>query len=274
MILINGQPENRVPVSDRGLQYGDGLFETLAFRNGELELLPQHLTRLLQGCERLNLTFQQLDSLKAELAMLCAQTAEDSVIKIILTRGSGGRGYKAPVDNEAIRIISSHPMPDHPKANQSGVVVRLCEQRLGLNPMLAGIKHLNRLEQVLARSEWDDSNISEGLMLDINENLIEGTMSNLFIVKNQQLITPAIAQAGIAGIMRGHIMAMAEKMAITCYESSLTVNDLLEADEVFLTNSIIKLWPVKKLIRDNKTTSWQHGAITQKIQNSLKDLAH
>lgn len=274
MILINGQPENRIPVSDRGLQYGDGLFETLAFRNGELELLEQHIMRLQLGCKRFNLTFQQVDSLRAELAMLCAQTAEDSVIKIILTRGSGGRGYKAPLENEAIRIISSHSMPEYPAANQSGVTVRLCEQRLGLNPTLAGIKHLNRLEQVLARSEWDDRTISEGLMLDINENLIEGTMSNLFIVKNYQLITPALTQAGIAGIMRSKVMEIADSMSIACHEKTLTVNDLLDADEVFLTNSIIKLWPVKTLLHNDTNKHWQHGALTQQIQNILENLAH
>jgi len=271
VILINGQPENRIPVSDRGLQYGDGLFETLAFRQGELELLEPHLTRLMLGCERLNLHFTQIDSLKAELVMLCAQTAGDSVIKVMLTRGSGGRGYKAPLDNEAVRIISSHPMPDYPKTNQFGVTVRLCEQRLGLNPALAGIKHLNRLEQVLARSEWEDTAVSEGLMFDINDKLIEGTMSNVFIVKGEQMLTPAITQSGIAGIMRAEVLALAEKLQISCHEITLTLDDVLEADEVFLTNSIIGIWPVVTLMDQNKT--WPHGSVTKQLQSALENIA-
>lgn len=271
MILINGQPENRIPVSDRGLQYGDGLFETLAFRDGELEFLEQHLSRLATGCERLNLHFTQLTSLKAELATLCAQTAEDSVIKVMLTRGSGGRGYKAPVENEAVRIISSHPLPDYPNSNQNGVRVRICEHRLGLNPALAGIKHLNRLEQVLARSEWDDNAISEGLMLDYNNHLIEGTMSNLFIVKNQQLLTPTLTQAGIAGIMRAEILKLADKIGIMVVEQALTLEHLLDADEVFLSNSIINIWPVVSLPDHNKT--WDYGLVTRQLQSALQGIA-
>lgn len=271
MILINGQPENRIPVSDRGLQYGDGLFETLAFRRGELELLEQHLARLLKGCALLNLPFTELGSLKAELITLCAQTAEDSVIKLMLTRGTGGRGYKAPTDNEPVRIISSHPMPAYPETNQSGVTVRLCEHRLGLNPSLAGIKHLNRLEQVLARSEWEDTAISEGLMFDINNNLIEGTMSNVFIVKGEQVLTPAINQSGIAGIMRAEVLNLTEKLQMPCHETPLTLNDLLGADEVFLTNSIIDIWPVITLVEHTKT--WPHGPVTKQLQSALKNIA-
>ncbi|WP_438969849.1 aminodeoxychorismate lyase [Methylophaga sp.] len=271
MILINGQPENRIPVSDRGLQYGDGLFETLAFRRGELEFLESHLSRLKLGCDRLNFHFTRPDSLKAELATLCAQTAEDSVIKVILTRGSGGRGYKAPTENEPIRIISSHIMPDYPQTNVQGVTVRMCDARLGLNPSLAGIKHLNRLEQVLARSEWDDPAISEGLMFDINDNLIEGTMSNLFIVKNGQLLTPPINQAGIAGIMRAEVLKLAEKNDIATQIKPLSKKDLLEADEVFLTNSIITIWPVTALTGTDSI--WPHGPITRQLQTVLESAA-
>lgn len=271
MILINGQPETTIPVSDRGLQYGDGLFETLAFRNGELEFLDQHISRLQTGCERLNLHFTQLTSLKAELAMLCAQTPVDSVIKVILTRGSGGRGYKAPAQNEAIRILSSHPLPDYPPSYQSGVKVRICEHRLGLNPALAGIKHLNRLEQVLARSEWDDTAISEGLMLDYDNNLVEGTMSNLFIVKNQQLLTPTLTQAGIAGIMRAEILKLADKIGIMATEQALSIEHLLGADEVFVSNSIIGIWPVTELADYNKV--WDYGLVTRQLQSALQGLA-
>ena len=268
MILINGQPDNRIPVTDRGLQYGDGLFETLAFRQGQLEWLEPHLVRLMTGCERLRLNFSELNQLKLELVTLCAQTGEDSVIKIMLTRGSGGRGYKAPLDVEPTRIISSHPMPSHPDSCQQGVTIRLCQQRLGLNPSLAGIKHLNRLEQVLARSEWDDDNIKEGLMMDINNQLVEGTMSNLFLVKGGELLTPKLDGAGIAGIMRAEIIHLARSGGIACHETRLTLDDLHAADEVFLTNSIIDIWPVTALV--NPQQHWPYGAVTQQLQSALK----
>lgn len=269
MILINGQPDNRIPVTDRGLQYGDGLFETLAFRHGELEFLEAHLARLMLGCERLNIAFTDLDKLKIELVTLCAQTAEDSVIKIMLTRGSGGRGYKAPADAEPVRIVSSHPMPEYADSCQSGITVRLCEQRLGINPTLAGIKHLNRLEQVLARSEWDDENIREGLMLDNKDNLVEGTMSNLFLVRAGQLLTPPIIDNGIAGIMRAEVMNLAKQLDIPVIETELRLDDLGTADEIFLTNSIIQIWPVIALSEPGQ--QWPHGPMTRRLQTALKN---
>lgn len=268
MILINGQPDNRIPVTDRGLQYGDGVFETLAFRQGKLEFLEAHLNRLQRGCERLRIPFTDSDTLKLELATVCAQTAEDSVIKIILTRGSGGRGYKAPADAEPLRIISTHPLPAYPDACQQGVTVRLCQQRLGINPSLAGIKHLNRLEQVLARSEWDDDNIREGLMLDIRDRLIEGTMSNLFLVTNSVLYTPAIVDNGIAGVMREQIISLAKQQGIDCIEGDVELTDLLTADEVFLSNSVINIWPVTSMPESNKY--WDYGQLTQKLQTLLQ----
>jgi 4-amino-4-deoxychorismate lyase len=268
VILINGQPDNRIPVTDRGLQYGDGVFETLAFRQGQLEFLEAHLGRLQRGCERLRIPFTDIDALKLELAAVCVQTAEDSVIKIIVTRGSGGRGYKAPAEAEPLRIISTHPFPEYPDTCQQGVAVRLCQQRLGINPALAGVKHLNRLEQVLARSEWDDENIREGLMLDIHERVIEGTMSNLFLVQQSDLITPAIADNGIAGVMREQIIRLAKQHGINCIERDIELNDLLKASEVFLTNSVISIWPVTSMPESSK--HWVHGPVTQQLQTLLK----
>lgn len=271
MILINGQPDNRIPVTDRGLQYGDGLFETLAFRQGALEFVDAHLARLMSGCERLRIPFADLDKLRLELVSLCAQTAVDSVIKIMLTRGSGGRGYKAPDEAEPLRILSSHPMPDYPESSQHGIIVRLCQQRLGINPSLAGIKHLNRLEQVLARSEWSDETIREGLMLDVDGRLVEGTMTNLFLVKDGKLLTAPIKNNGIAGIMRAELIKLAHQLNIGLTEADLTLNDLEQADEVFLTNSIINIWPV--IAMSDTPHHWPHGPITMTLQSALENVS-
>ncbi|MCX4188651.1 aminodeoxychorismate lyase [Methylophaga sp. OBS4] len=272
MILINGQPENRINVSDRGLQYGDGLFETIAYRNGELELIEAHLQRLMLGCQRLNIPFTELDLLKAELVMLCAQTAEDSVIKIMLTRGEGGRGYFAAADIKPTRIVAAYPLPVYPQANQSGITVCICKHRLGINPTLAGIKHMNRLEQVLARSEWQDDTATEGLMLDINDKLIEGTMSNLFLVKQGRLFTPELHNCGIEGVMRARVIKIAQTLNISVYQQTLILNDLQQADEVFLTNSLIGIWPVTKVV--DETWQWPHGAVSKQLQNELAKTSH
>ncbi len=267
MILINGQPATTLSVADRGLQYGDGLFETIPFRHGKLEYLDAHIERLLRGCSRLQIDFTDLALLQHELVTLCAQTAQDAVIKIMITRGSGGRGYKPPLDALPQRIIASHPLPDYPAHYSEGVTVQLCSIRLSSNPLLAGIKHLNRLEQVLARNEWSTDAIAEGLMLDYQDRLVEGTMSNLFLVKDEHLLTPNLNESGIEGIMRQRVIELASVLNIPTEITTLNMDDLYQADEVFLTNSLINIWPVTALSGTNKT--WSHGAITQRLQKAL-----
>ncbi len=267
MILINGQPETTLSVADRGLQYGDGLFETIPFRDGKLEYLNEHIERLLRGCARLHIDFTDLESLERELVMLCAQTSEDKVIKIIITRGSGGRGYKPPKDTFPQRIIASYPLPDYPVHNSQGVTVQLCTTRLSANPLLAGIKHLNRLEQVIARNEWDSGEIAEGLMLNYDDELIEGTMSNVFLVRDSRLFTPDLRDSGIEGIMRRQIIEHASTLDIPHEVVSLNIDDLYQADEVFISNSLIGIWPVTLLHGTNK--QWPHGDLTKKLQKAL-----
>ncbi|OUR86403.1 aminodeoxychorismate lyase [Methylophaga sp. 42_8_T64] len=270
MILVNGQPENSIHVLDRGLQYGDGLFETLAFRHGQLEFLNAHLSRLYRGCDRLKIGTQQLDSLlTAEIEQICNDLVEDSVIKIIITRGQGSRGYRIQADSPASRIISTHAMPNYPQKNQQGIRVRLCQQTLSENTSLAGIKHLNRLEQVLARSEWDDDEISEGLMFNTQQQLIEGTMSNIFIVKDGELFTPELALSGVAGIMREQIIHCTKQAGIAVVETVLTKNDLKNADEIFLSNSIIDIWPI---IEIDGFSTYIYGNITKKVQTLVANL--
>lgn len=269
MILINGQPEDRIDARDRGLQYGDGLFETIAFRHQRLELLDGHLARLQLGCKRLNLSLNATDinAIKAELALITASLDTDTVIKIILTRGVGGRGYQYAENTPVTRIISSHPLPEYPASYQQGVVVRLCHQRLALNPQLAGIKHLNRLEQVVARNEWRDHTVAEGLMLDSSDLLIEGTMSNILLFRKGRLLTPDLSQCGINGVMRGFLLDHARQQGWPVAETQLTLDDLLTADEALLCNSVIGIWPIRQLIEHE--LKWPHGEMTQQLQQWL-----
>lgn len=244
MMLVNGHSEHCIDCADRGLQYGDGLFETIRVIEGRPVFFDRHYQRLQQGCQRLLLPCPDFALLQAEALSLTSAKAS-GVLKIILTRGRGGRGYRLPEVVDPTRILALYPFPEYPPAfQQQGVNVRFCQTRLGLNPTLAGIKHLNRLEQVLARAEWQEATIQEGLMLDMNGHVIEGTMSNLFYVKDQTLVTAPVTHSGVAGIMRGRVLGWVARQGMAVAERNFFPEELLAADEVFLTNAIIGIWPV------------------------------
>ena len=248
MFLINGQFSEALSVQDRGLHYGDGVFETIAIQQQLPLCWNKHYTRLKSGCTRLGMECPPSDLLFSE-AMQIYSDAESCVLKIILTRGQGGRGYRSPDKRSSLtRILATYPWPDFPAENSiAGVKTRFCKTRLGYNPQLAGIKHLNRLEQVIARSEWDEPDIDEGIMRDTRNNIIEGTMSNLFIINDNKLKTPDLAGCGIAGVIRDCILAIADEIGLHTSITIMTEPELLTADEVFLCNSIIGIWPVRQI---------------------------
>ena len=266
MFLINGQISESLSVQDRGLHYGDGLFETLAVQQQQPLCWDQHYDRLNTGCNRLGLECPPADLLLTEAGQIYDQ-ADCSVLKIILTRGQGGRGYRPPdKQNPQSRILANYPWPDYPANNPvTGVTVRFCKTHLGHNSQLAGIKHLNRLEQVLARSEWDDPGIAEGLMRDTRNNIIEGTMSNLFIIRGNKLMTPDLTGCGIAGIIRACILTLAEEMGLQTSITTVNETELNAADEMFLCNSVIGLWPVRQIEKRAIST----GPWTNKIRLKL-----
>jgi len=266
MFLINGKLNENLSVQDRGLHYGDGVFETLAIQNEKPLCWDKHINRLNHGCRCLGIDCPPQELLFFEANQLCTNL-QRGVLKIILTRGEGARGYKPPhSSNMPTRILATYPWPDFPADNANlGVKVRICTTRLGRNSQLAGIKHLNRLEQVLARSEWDDQNIAEGLMLDTEDNVIEGTMSNLFIVAQDKLLTPALTYCGIAGIIRQCVIELAPEQRIQTEVISINQNELYEADELFLCNSILGIWPVRQL----ENHCFERGSWTPKIRDQL-----
>ncbi|MDP2902926.1 MAG: aminodeoxychorismate lyase, partial [Methylovulum sp.] len=225
MFLVNGECRTHIEITDRGFQYGDGLFETIKVINRQPVFLDLHLSRLQAGCRRLYIPFPDFQTLTFEAGMLCKRSCADSpaVLKLIITRGSGGRGYKQPDLIQPTRAFSLHPFPEYPSTFYAdGIVARFCGTRLGLNPALAGIKHLNRLEQVLARAEWNDTAIQEGIMLDVNDHVIEGTMTNLFYIKDNTLYTAALAQTGVAGVMRNIIMRLSSQQGLAVIEHAFT----------------------------------------------------
>ena len=270
MTLVNGSPQEEIELSDRGFQYGDGLFETIAVKNGHPCFIDRHLTRLNAGCRRLLIPAHDHALLHGEALSLC-KNFHSAVVKIIITRGSGGRGYRQPETINPTRVLSIHPYPSYPSSYKAhGIAVRLCETRLGLNPTLAGIKHLNRLEQVLARAEWSNLNIQEGIMLDLNDHVIEGTMTNIFYVKNHTLYTSPLHYSGVAGIMRDIIIEIANSHGYALCVQNFKERELLSADEAFVCNSIIGIWPIKSI----NSTQFEIGLITRQLQYMLSKYEH
>ncbi len=259
--LINGQPGDCINLQDRGLQYGDGLFETIRIDHGQPQYWSAHLRRLQLGCEKLDLMFPGEDVLQADAALLVS-TENSGTLKIIVTRGIDQRGYRA-VANQPNRMVSFYPQQQS-LGQVKTIHLRLCQHRLGINPALAGIKHLNRLEQVLARAEWQDE-YDEGIMLDLKGRVIEGTMSNLFLVNNGVLITPELTRCGVAGIMRDQIIEKAKALNITLKIRDIQPAELGQADEIFMSNSIIGIWPVGTF----EGHSMAIGSVTESLMESL-----
>lgn len=261
-MLVNGQPTSRIEAADRGFQYGDGVFTTLPVRQGIPILLSRHLARLEHDCRRLAIPFPFREDLIREAGVLCAARSED-VLKIQISRGIGGRGYLPPEPAVPTRVVGIHPSPDYPPdLARDGVAVRLCRTRLGINSHLAGVKHMNRLEQILARAEWPPGDIREGLMLDAVGHVTEGTMTNLFLVRDGVLSTPRLDRCGVAGVMRALVMEIAAERGRTVMETRLSLDDLHAADELFLTNSVIGLWPIRRF----EQRDYRVGPLTREIQ--------
>ncbi len=245
--LVNGKASGQISILDRGLLYGDGVFETIAVRERRIFLWHEHMQRLHSACEVLRFKFPGVTLLQNEVAKLLGTVKQNVTLRITLTRGVGKRGYRPVQNAEPNRIISVHEWLHSPQNySKNGIHLRCCDMRLA-NSVLAGLKHLNRLEQVLAQAEWQaEDGIQEGLMLDHNNHVIEGTMTNVFMVKDEVLMTPDLSYAGVDGIMRRCIMNVARSHAIKTQVSKLSLDDIRHADEVFVTNSVIGIWPVQQ----------------------------
>lgn len=238
--IVNGRPGGSLPVTDRGLLYGDGLFETVAVRARQPCLWQRHLARLARGCARLAIPPPDAALLGAEVqALLAAAPAPDGVLKLIVTRGSGPRGYAPPATAAPTRILTfTAGLPGAPKDAEDGVRLTLCATRLGDNARLAGIKHLNRLEQVLARAEWTDPAVQDGIMCDNRGRVICCTAANLFAVAQDGIVTPALDRSGVAGTVRELVREHAGALGIGFTERALALPELLAADGLFITNAL------------------------------------
>lgn len=240
--LVNGKPGAVDPL-DRGLAYGDGLFETMACRSGRIRWLDHHLDRLFLGCGRLAIRPPDRDSLLREIEASCP--SGDAVVKLIVTRGAGARGYRVPQTPQTTRILSIGPWPRLPADDYTcGIAIKTCALRLGENPQLAGLKHLCRLEQVLAQMELEGTRAREGLLRSAGGFVVGGISSNVFGVHGGRLVTPSIKRCGVRGVMRRVVLAHAEAAGLVPEETDILPADLLACDELFVTNAVFGIKPV------------------------------
>lgn len=263
-VLVDGAPADTVSVLDRGLSYGDGLFETIRFVHGLAPLWARHMQRLQDGCRRLALPAPDAERLLRE-TLTVSRGLEHAVVRITLTRGTGARGYAPPAAPQPTRIVAGFDAPAmHGEAYVHGIRARWCDTRLGLQPLLAGMKHLNRLEQVLARAEWSDATVLEGLLLDLDGNIISATMANLFAVIDGALVTPSVERCGVAGVARAEVLAAYPDARVM----PLRPEHLARAGEVFLSSSVRGILPVQAV----GDTVYVPGPVTRALQQHWRGL--
>lgn len=265
-ILVNGQPASQISCQDRGLAYGDGIFRTVRVLHQQPLLWDWQWRCFVRDAERLGLPVPDRDLVRDEITQVTADYPQASA-KITLTRGVGLRGYSMPTPTAPVRIVQAATYQPALELNQHGIRARVCEMRLANQPRLAGIKHLNRLENVLARSEWQGTEIREGILLDTEGRVIEGTMSNLFWVDQGQIFTPDLQRCGVAGALRDYLLAQLATLGrkVTCGDFSLEA--LWSAQEMFFCNSLIGIWPVVAC------EAWQApiGPVTRALQQVLAE---
>lgn len=268
-VWVNGRPDGALSPLERGLHYGDGLFETIACPGGWPRFLDLHLERLRGGCARLGIQFPAPDELRREILSAAAGTRR-AIVKLLLTRGpAAARGYQTTGAEQPTRLtLRYHWEEEDPRLAADGVRVRTAALRLAESPALAGLKHLNRLEQVLARREWSDADIGEALMFSTGGRLISGVMSNVFLIQGGALRTPRLDRCGVAGIMRQVVLREAARAGIAVEEAALDGADLARTHELFLTSAVIGLRPVRSV--DGRAC--EAGALTRELQQRLAPL--
>ncbi len=264
--LLNGSPDEGVSVLDRAFAYGDGVFRTLLIRHGDPAHWDLHYSKLRNDCKRLKIDCPD-ELLILEDIKCLFKLGGSGVIKIIVSRGESDRGYAVPANIKSNRFVIKLPAPSYPAVNvDEGVKLFLCNIRLPKQPALAGIKHLNRLENVMARMEWSGHDFTDGLLLDENGFVIEGTMSNIFARFGNVLLTPDLSQSGVAGVTRECILTMSDALGLDVKVQAFTLDQLLEADEVIICNTLFGAWQVRAL--SNKL--WNKQILASKIRSLLE----
>lgn len=250
---VDGQVQSTLDVLDRAVQYGDGFFTTMLAAEGQLYNWPAHWRRLSASVVRLGFPEIEEQTVLQQLRQALTGNLQPIVVKVIVSRGLGGIGYQPPVEAKPRIIIQASPHPTYKKASDMtemhpAMAVALCESICAINPQLAGMKHLNRLENVLARAELAGTAFSEGIMLNARQKVISATQSNVFLIKGTRLITPALVESGVEGTTRHQLRFLSESLGLEWIECEITLDEIRNADELFLSNAVRGIMPVKEFM--------------------------
>ncbi|SJZ87838.1 aminodeoxychorismate lyase [Photobacterium toruni] len=248
MASVNGYEQQLLAITDRATQYGDGCFTTMLVERQSVQLWSLHLARLVMSLQRLAITAPDWQQVYTDVAALALKYPHKGGIKILISRGSGGRGYNPSGCNDTQVIITHFEWPQHYQQwQQQGITLGVCQLRMGNSPMLAGMKHLNRLEQVLLKQEIEKAGWVDAIALDCDDRVIETTVANLFWRKGNTVYTPALLRAGVAGVMRQHVLDILNDLNYDYQVGDFNLAALLTADEVFITNALMTLVPVNQI---------------------------
>lgn len=262
--LLNGTPLDHALAGSRGLHYGDGVFRTLLVHAGEIRDEARQWAKLSEDARRLDLDAPATGLLAAEARALFRDD-ETLVLKAMLIRSAAGRGY-APAMRACDRLLLRYPAPAYPASHwQHGVEIARSAVTLAAQPLLAGIKHLNRLEQVLASRGWA-AGIQEAILCDDSAAPICGTRSNLFWVSQGQIMTPPVDRSGVAGVMRQRVIELAATLGLPLRIERRPWSELMQAEEIFLSNSLIGIWLVSAI--DGRPLA-APGALTRRLMDAL-----
>jgi 4-amino-4-deoxychorismate lyase len=265
-VWTNGAEVGAIAASSRAFHYGDGVFRTLLRHRGTVLDADAQIDKLIGDAARLGLAPDTAlpVQLRDEIDAISAGV-QAAVIKLMLVRAGAGRGY-VPLSNAIDRHVFAYEPPVYPASCwERGVVVQRSSLVLGDQPALAGIKHLNRLEQVMAyRSASADA--QEVLLANAAGEWIGGGRSNLFAVHDGRLLTPELGRQGVLGHMRERVLAMASGLGIEFRIQTVTDAEIVDADELFVTNSLIGIWPVRQL--DQQPLS-SPGSVTSSLMQQL-----
>ncbi|MFM2590456.1 aminodeoxychorismate lyase [Vibrio sp. TBV020] len=265
MFWLNGKPADTISLSDRSFQYGDGCFTTMLTREGRIQHWSKHVKRMNACLDLLAIPHPDWHEVENWLNRAVKSDAKAG-LKLHISRGEGGRGYSpTQVASPNVTISDFIYPPHYEQWVSTGLELGICRTRLGHNPLLAGHKHNNRLEQVLAKAELDEDGNADGVVLDICDYVVETTMANLFWVKDGTLFTPDLRNAGVSGVMRRLVLEYAENLPLESSIGDFKLEDILSADEVFISNSVLGVAPIKRI----GTTSFDIGKMTKRIQEMI-----
>ncbi|TDE23546.1 aminodeoxychorismate lyase [Vibrio owensii] len=269
MFWVNGLPQTHISLGDRSFQYGDGCFTTIKTKKGELEHWQAHVERMEACLKTLHIPFPDWSQV-FDWVMKAVLNDELAGIKIHISRGTGGRGYSPSGIEGPVVTISNFAFPSHYSSwQENGVPLGVCRTRLGIQPLLAGHKHNNRIEQVLAKAEIEGAEFTDAVTLNVQNHVIETTMANLFWVKDKKVYTPDLSLSGVAGVMRRKVLEFLQTNGYPVQVATFELSDLLNADEVLMCNSLLGVAPVSGISTLDNKIDFPIGKLTRRLQGNL-----